>query len=178
MKESTDFILIKDNIFTEKECEDMINTYQQNLQQGEKELFGYSFCDIEINTFKNNHKLQYIIDEYKKTFQDINKTASIWQLNNLRFKHFKPQHSFSSWHSEHCFSNPYRVLSLQIYLSNHNCGTEFSNYDKTIKSDIGKVVLFPAYFTHTHRGQICPENKDRYIITGYVNFIQKGKLEQ
>ena len=69
------------------------------------------------------------------------------------------------------------ILSLQIYLSNHNCGTEFSNYNKTIKSDIGKVVLFPAYFTQTHRGQICPENKNRYIITGYVNFIQKGQLE-
>jgi len=58
-----------------------------------------------------------------------------------------------------------------IYLTEHNCGTEFFNGDY-IKSEIGRLVIFPSYFTHTHRGQKCPNNKTRYIITGYVNFIK------
>ena len=29
-------------------------------------------------------------------------------------------------------------------------------------------------YTHTHKGHICLK-KDRYIITGYVNFVRKGE---
>ena len=63
-----------------------------------------------------------------------------------------------------------RVLAFQLYLSDHNCGTQFMN-GEYVESDIGKAVLFPAYFTHTHRGQACPQKKTRYLITGYFNFI-------
>ena len=55
-------------------------------------------------------------------------------------------------------------------------GTEFFN-NEVIQSELGKVVLFPAYFTHTHRGQVCPEKKDRYLLTGYLEFFKKGDLE-
>jgi hypothetical protein len=55
-------------------------------------------------------------------------------------------------------------------LSDNNCGTEFYE-GATIISKKGKVLLFPAYFTHTHRGQLCPEFKDRYILGGYANFV-------
>jgi len=103
-------------------------------------------------------------------------TASYWKLDTLRFKKFNKGQSFSSWHSEHGFTKPYRILAIQLYLSKHNCGTEFY-FKKVIKSDIGKVILFPAYYTHTHRGQICPENKNRYIITGYCNFYKPSEKE-
>ena len=33
--------------------------------------------------------------------------------------------------------------------------------------------MFPAFWTHTHRGQPCPENKYRYILSAYVNLIDK-----
>ena len=83
---------------------------------------------------------------------------------------FEKNKGFINWHSEHSFSYPFRVLSLQIYLSNHNCGTEFFR-DIIINSNCGRGILFPSYFTHTHRGIVCPDKKDRYIITGYLTFI-------
>jgi hypothetical protein len=169
-----DFVLIKDNVFTKKECDSMIYQYGQKLQSAEKDGMNYNFCDL--NYFEYMKRLNLITKEYENTFSEISKTVSIWQLESLRFKHFKPGKGFSEWHSEHCHTFPYRVLSLQIYLSEHNCGTEFYNKN-IIKSEIGRVALFPAYFTHTHRGQVCPENKDRYIITGYISFIEKGKYE-
>ena len=95
----------------------------------------------------------------------------------MRLKKFEPKKFFSQWHSEHCISNPHRILNVQIYLTEHNCGTEFFN-GNIIKSEIGKLTFFPAYFTHTHRGQVCPENKVRYIITGYISFTKKGNSEQ
>lgn len=51
-------------------------------------------------------------------------------------------------------------------------------FQKVIKSEIGKVVLFPAFYTHTHRGQVCPENKNRYIITGYFSFYKPSEKEE
>ena len=53
-----------------------------------------------------------------------------------------------------------------IYLSTHKCGTEFHD-GLLILSHIGRLTIFPSYFTHTHRGQVCPEKKDRYLLGGY-----------
>ena len=111
-------------------------------------------------------------DDVIEKFPEINFTADVWAITNMRFKLFKSGQSFERWHSEHSFDYPTRLLNIMIYLTEHNCGTEFFNGDY-IKSEIGRLVLFPPYFTHTHRGQKCPDNKTRYIITGYVNFIKR-----
>ena len=67
-------------------------------------------------------------------------------------------------------TNEPRILSILVYLSNHNCGTEFYN-GKVIKSVKGRALIFPAFWTHTHKGQPCPDNKYRYILSAYVNLI-------
>jgi len=168
------FILVKDNVFSKDECKTMIEQYSKTLQPEKIKGRNYNFFDI--NYFNYIDRLNSITEEYENTYSEITKTASIWQLTSLRFKHFEPKTGFTGWHSEHSYVNCYRLLGLQIYLSEHNCGTEFYNGD-VIKSKIGRICLFPASFTHTHRGQICPQNKNRYIITGYISFVKKGDKE-
>jgi len=171
---SKNFILIKDKIFSKKECKHIINTYSKNCVKGEKPLFGYNFYDIKI--FEHYDKIAPVVKEYQETFKGIEMTPSKWRLGGFRFKHFKPGKNYDCWHSEHAISYLARVLNVQVYLSDHNCGTEFLDH-KTIKSVIGRVAIFPSYFTHTHRGQVCPENKNRYILTGYMEFYEKGLRE-
>lgn len=171
---SKNFILIKDNIFSKKECEHIIDSYSKKCNEGEKSHYGYNFYDIE--KFKYINKLSHIVEEYKNKFKEIEMTTSKWKLGYFRFKHFKPRKNFDIWHSEHSLSHSTRVLNMQIYLSDHNCGTQFLDHE-TIKSVTGRVAIFPCYFTHTHKGQVCPENKDRYLITAYMNFYDKGPLE-
>ena len=173
---SEDFILVEDNVFSKKECENIITKYSNKTTKAKKEMLDYFFLTVSLNDFGYEDKINKVLNSYKNKFEEINKTSSLWCLGDLRFKHFKPGHSFNKWHSEHCLTYPNRVLSLQIYLSEHDCGTEFYN-GKVIKSKIGRVTIFPSYFTHTHRGQVCPDKKDRYIITGYYNFNKKGKYE-
>ena len=60
------------------------------------------------------------------------------------------------------------------HLTEHNCGTKFFN-GNVIKSEIGRLVIFPSYFTHTHRGEKCPDGKVRYILSGYFNFKEKNE---
>jgi hypothetical protein len=175
---NTNFILTKDNFFTENECTEIINYFKDKTKKPENNYLNYLQSDIEQSPymFSVSTKILSYIDEYKQLYPESNETSSYWGFTNMRFKHFMPGKNFDSWHSEHSFYYPYRMLSIMIYLSNHNCGTEFYNGD-IIKSKAGRLTIFPAYFTHTHRGQVCPENKDRYLLTGYFNFVRQGENE-
>ena len=64
-----------------------------------------------------------------------------------------------------------KILGLMIYLSTHKEGTEFYS-GEVIKSEKGKAIIFPAFWTHLHKGQKC--SKDRFIVGGYFNLINES----
>ena len=168
------FILTIDDVFSKQECEILINSCLDHIIFDKNKNFSY--CEIDVISFPFLFKLNNTINLYIKKYPEINMTVSYWELAHLRFKFFKKGESFVNWHSEHSMDSPFRVLALQIYLTEHNCGTQFYYNKKTILSKIGRVCMFPAYFTHTHKGQ--PDfDKDRMIITGYYSFTKKGKNE-
>jgi hypothetical protein len=184
MELNNNFIYIEKNFFSEEDCKNIINQFNIDLIKG-SDHSGYIYKNILFDNFisdknflnKFNNNLTQSINEYKLLYPEINQTTSIWGLTDLRFKKFNIGKCFSGFHSEHSLSYPNRVLSIQLYLSTHDCGTEFYRDNFTIKSEIGKLAIFPAYFTHTHRGQVCKENKERFIITGYISFVKKGLKE-
>ena len=167
------FLLTVDDLFTKKECEHLLNTYNKNLILPEKNShYNYLYKDIEVNTFPFLEKLVKITCLYRKKYPESDLVAMPWKLNYLRFKLFKKGKSFVNFHSVIFKNTFHRFLSIQIYLTNHKCGTEFFRTHKTISSKIGRVCIFPAYFTHTHKGQ--PDiKKERAIITGYYTFYEK-----
>ena len=63
-----------------------------------------------------------------------------------------------------------RVMSFLIYLSDNDSHTEFKRY-RNVKMKAGRGIMFPAYFTHEHRGSICKNGLDRFIVSGYFSFI-------
>jgi hypothetical protein len=183
LKESnSNFIYIENNFFSAEESKNVINKFDNNLQQPKEKLeyLGYNYIDLFYDNFILDddffkiftNKLSNSLQEYKKLYPEINLTESFWDLTSLRFKKFNKGKSFADFHSEQNLTFPNRVLSIQLYLTEHNCGTEFYRNNYVIKSEIGRLAIFPAYFTHTHKGQVCPDNKERFIITGYVNFIR------
>ena len=168
------YVLERDNCFTNGECDELIKKVEDNPETlGEPgnynyvDIFNKDFMVLEI-------KMKSVIEEYIKIYPEVNFTASPWTLTNLRVKHFLPGKHFSDWHSEHSFFYPNRILGIQVYLSDHNCGTKFYDGHRVL-SKKGKATIFPTYFTHTHKGEICPENKDRYLLTGYYSFVSEGK---
>ncbi len=74
------------------------------------------------------------------------------------------------WHCEVMGKNTRdRVLAYIIYLNDVTEGgeTEFLYQSMRIKPKKGTVVIFPAYFTHTHRGN-PPLSNEKYIATGWI----------
>ena len=63
-----------------------------------------------------------------------------------------------------------RVMVWMIYLNTvtQDGGTYFTNYDKKINAVQGRLVIWPAYWTHTHRG-IISEKETKYIATGWFD---------
>tara|TARA_B100001109_G_C18683766_1_gene389983 strand:+ start:157 stop:678 length:522 start_codon:yes stop_codon:yes gene_type:complete len=167
------FTYIKDDVFSLDECNQIISDYKPKTSYDENTRYSYA----NIESFDYIDKLMSTVFNYISEYPEINLIASKFGLTNIRFKHFKPGNSFNIWHSEHCITHAYRVLSVQLYLSEHNCGTKFYNGDY-IQSKVGRVAIFPAYFTHTHKGETCPDRKDRYIITSYISFYEKGDMEK
>jgi hypothetical protein len=60
-------------------------------------------------------------------------------------------------------------MAFILYLNDVEDGgeTEFLYYHKRIKPKQGTLILFPAGYTHTHRGN-PPLKGSKYILTGWV----------
>jgi hypothetical protein len=100
-------------------------------------------------------------------------------------KDFAPHNSYSfkiqktepgqGYHVWHCESstreNCTRILVWSLYLNDIEEGgeTEFIYQHMRIKPKQGTLVIWPAAFTHTHRGN-PPLSGTKYIITGWIQF--------
>ena len=164
-----EYTLVVRKFLSDKDCDSLIETYNKNNKIIDDSC-GYISCPIKNSNL--NNKLNDVVKLYTDKFPEIYYTKDKWFLNEVRVKHFKPKKYFKGWHSEHGIESPLRILAIQIYLSNHNCWTKFFN-GETIKSEKGKLAVWPAYFTHTHKGEPCPDNKDRYLLSGYYSFNLK-----
>lgn len=90
--------------------------------------------------------------------------------------------NYNYWHSEvypQAQHNEalHRVLLFMFYLNDVEEGgqTEFFYQNKAVKPKTGRMVIAPAYFTHTHRGCV-PVSKDKYILTSWVLFQRAESL--
>ena len=92
--------------------------------------------------------------------------------------------NYNYWHCE-VFPEPrgtdalHRTLFWLAYLNDVESGghTEFHYQNRAIKPRTGRLVVAPAYFTHTHRGR-TPLSGDKYIATGWVMIRSAEQLYQ
>ena len=172
------FIYVVDSFLSKEESLILINIFKENKSKKSKRgnyedviLNNNLLNDDRLNLFKG--RIQKELNKYVSLYPEL-KFVGSFSLTELRLKFWKPGNYFDNWHSEHSIETPHRILNFMIYLTDHNCGTEF--LDKTkILSKIGRLVIMPSYFTHTHRGMACPEGKDRYMLSGYFNFVELNK---
>jgi hypothetical protein len=50
-------------------------------------------------------------------------------------------------------------------------GTYFSNFDLTINAVEGRLVLWPPYWTHMHKG-VVSKTFEKYIATGWFSLVE------
>lgn len=121
-----------------------------------------SLCKDFLSALYNNFAI------YENKFSII---KSYGNLNSFytRLQKTRIGQGYHLWHDENSnreFSN--RIVAWMIYLNDvHEGGeTEFLYYSKRIKPTKGTLLIWPAGFTHVHRGN-PPISNDKYIATGW-----------
>jgi hypothetical protein len=97
-------------------------------------------------------------------------------------RYIADQGGYPYWHCEHYpkadSAEPLgRVLLYSIYL-NEGFGageTEFFHQQRKITPRCGDLLIAPAFYTHTHRGN-RPTGSDKYIATSWILYQHPEKL--
>jgi hypothetical protein len=80
---------------------------------------------------------------------------------------------YHAWHFESSsFFSARRVLAWSIYLNDDYEGgeLEFLYFGRRLKLGEGDVVIFPAAFTHTHRGNMVLSG-EKVLLTGWYELV-------
>ena len=107
------------------------------------------------------------VDEYLQAFSILQ--GYKWLLYDLKVKKIPIGGGFHQWHFENG-SIPYsqRKFVVQLYLNDDFQGgeTEFLYQNRRELAKEGDVIIFPAGYTHTHRGN-PPIGGTKYIVTSW-----------
>jgi hypothetical protein len=90
----------------------------------------------------------------------------------MKIQKTQPGQGYHIWHAETTNRETgNRLLTWTVYLNDEfEAGeTEFLYQHYRYKPQKGDCIIFPAAYTHTHRGN-PPIGGDKYIITGWVEF--------
>ena len=101
--------------------------------------------------------------------EEIGKNLEIGTFNFGRYH--KGQH-FQKMHTERgCLSTLHRVFAWMTYLNDVDEGGEtyFSHYDINVKPKKGLTIIWPAEWTHAHRGNVLL-GESKYLLTGWMSF--------
>lgn len=88
-----------------------------------------------------------------------------------------PGEGYHVWHCELDPAASKRVLAWALFLNDVEEGgeLEFLYQNRRIKPKRGDFVVWPANFTHIHRGN-PPINDTKYIVTGWFQYVNHNHL--
>lgn len=133
------------------------------------------FLENDLLTEYLSKHLQPCVDEYIKQYEFCNYYAPFGVRENVIIQHYAPSEGFYGWHTERTYLKMPAVsrhLVFMTYLNDVTDGgqTEFFHQKLKIKPEKGLTLIWGADWTFTHRG-ITSEMQDKYIVTGWTNFI-------
>ena len=185
------FVGIFKNAYTKEFCEGVIKQYENMVDSGHG-LTRFEFenalktCKDDTQVFADD--VDYIplrksTKEFNELFwekfypiyeQEFSSLKDSERHSNYSFKIQKTKigGGYHVWHYESCSrNNSQRLLTWILYLNDVQEGgeTEFLYQHMRVKPQQGTLVIWPAAFTHTHRGN-PPLSNEKYIVTGWTEF--------
>ena len=171
-------------------CDEIIAYYERNQQ---KQKQGRTASGINLAT-KNRRDITLSPKElmlpknelFKKYFENLFECYKDYNLqwpflsgivNHLdigifNIGKYEPGQHFQKIHCERCsLSTLHRLFAFMTYLNDVEDGgsTYFNHYDLDIKPTKGLTLIWPAEWTHSHKGNVLKTGV-KYIITGWLTF--------
>ena len=177
------------NVFPIDYCKQLIETFEQraSMQLTEHQT-GFKNQDERIFMDMSNHNNMFHVDadlckffyqtvvktyeeKYGKKYDSLRAVVQ-HSPKGMSIQKTRPHQGYHAWHCECadlCTSS--RVMAYTLYLNSVEEGgeTEFLYQGVKIKPEPGKLVCFPAYYTHPHRGNPIYKGV-KYIVSGWYTF--------
>ena len=121
-------------------------------------------------------QLQICLDKYAEEYSYCNKGSAYTITEPMNIQHYKPGEGYHEWHTERngsVFPQVARHLVFMTYLNTvtDKGGTEFYYQKLTTDAVVGKTLIWPSDWTHTHRGIPSP-TQEKTIVTGWFSYFQ------
>jgi len=116
--------------------------------------------------------LEICLDRYLMKYYFANEVQKFNIIEQVNIQHYKPGGGFKNWHMENSGGKNHlnRHLVFMTYLNDvDDGGTEFLYQGLKTPAKKGLTVIWPANWTHTHKGEVS-KTKEKYIITGWYSF--------
>lgn len=193
--ECKDFIGFFENVYSDGFCTHLIDEFERNAnewginRQQQENAPTHMKKDLQIYlngnnvNFKKYEKgdtynifwkgVQECFDRYCEDFSEL-KQRKI-SCNCMKMQKTGSGEGYHLWHSEQAegAGNNTRVAVYMLYLNtlpNEACGeTEFLYQQRRISTKENSMVIWPAAYTHMHRGNAVYGNNSKYIVTGWFN---------
>lgn len=169
-------------------CDEVVNFYKKSNDKkpGEQYVDGNitvnkdfkESTEVNVSIHQTSELKNYFnilsvcLDRYLKKYYYSNEVESFSIVENVNIQHYPKNGGFKKWHFENA-GNPksiFRHLVFMTYLNDVNDGgTEFLYQGLKTPAKKGLTVIWPATWTHTHKGEIS-KTKEKYIITGWYSF--------
>jgi hypothetical protein len=185
------FVGVFKNAFTKDFCEQVIKQYEDMAESGHGQTRFAS--ENASRTWKDDTQvfaddidyipLRKVTKDFNELFwgtyypiyeQEYSALKESGRHTNYSFKIQKTKvgGGYHVWHYESGNrENSNRLLTWILHLNDvHEGGeTEFLYQHMRVKPEQGTLVIWPAAFTHTHRGN-PPLSNEKYIVTGWTEF--------
>ena len=184
------FIGVYENVLSEENCKNIIKLFEDDLKNkvdsnGNTQFFRdkmerYDYQKFYQTSDKSNQIVSVINDVLDKCISLY--AEEFWTVKQLKatslaikLQKTPPRGGYHVWHCEQdSKKNEDRVLVWTVYLNDIPSGegeTEFLWQGLRVQAKAGTVSIFPASFTHTHRGNPV-YSCDKYIATGWYTFYE------
>ena len=193
---SDDFIEVTDDVLSNDLCTQTINGFEKLVEYGYgynrkthdnspklyKDDMSANFLDLSIEAIDNeilvgvsqsyNQKILDYISKYEAGMFGITLSGDTYPISQSAVKIQKtiPSGGYHVWHCENAsIANKGRTLAWMLYLNDVEEGgeTEFLYLSKRINPKAGRLIIWPAGWTHTHRGN-PPLKGEKYVLTGWM----------
>ena len=172
-----------------KICDEIISFYENNIEDVKpceagskvnikvKKSEDLTISPKELTEEKYQCFLSYmeiLIDCYKdyiEQWSELKNLFSVVESSSFNIQKYYPGGHFNKFHMERTnILNSSRVFAWMTYLNEVEEGgnTDFLYYDLSIKPEAGKTIIWPAEWTHAHKGNIV-EKGLKYVITGWFH---------
>lgn len=161
-------------------CDKLIKYHQSNIEYKIKGSFNNGNVNIEVkdsidvcfyNQTQNKDILSFfniLSESIQKYIKEFNIKYPLRTVNRNLIQYYPPKGGYKVFHCENENIATVKIkIVYMLYLNDlKKGGTEFKYQNIKLKAKKGDLIIWPADFTHIHKG-IISETEEKYIATGW-----------